>query len=65
VASTTVAHFSAAAPTEKEDEEVYFALTQKGIDNKIMDYPPETQKRKRRPTKKAISPKTVSTFKVS
>jgi hypothetical protein len=60
-----VAHFSAAAPTEKEDEKVYFALTQKGIDYKIMGCPAETQKRKRRPTKKAISPKTDSTFKVS
>jgi hypothetical protein len=60
-----VAPFSAAAPTEEEDEEeVYFALTQNGIDNKIMDSPPGPQKRRRRPTKKAISPKTASTSKV-
>jgi hypothetical protein len=59
-----VAHFSAAAPTEEEDEEeVYFALTQNGIDNKIMDSPPGPQKRRRRRTKKAISPKTASTLK--
>jgi hypothetical protein len=63
VASTMVALISAAAPTEKEDEEVYFTLTQKGIDNKIMNSPPEPQRR-RRPTKKAISPKTASTSKV-
>jgi hypothetical protein len=55
VASTMVAPISAAAPTEEEDEEVYFALTQKGIDNKIMDSPPGPQKRRRHPTKKAQS----------
>jgi hypothetical protein len=64
VASTMVAPISAAAPTEEEYEEVYFALTQKGIDNKIMNSPPEPQRRRRRPTKKAISPKTASTSKV-
>jgi hypothetical protein len=60
-----VASIFAAAPTEEEDEEVYFALTQKCIDNKIMDSPPGPQKRRRRPTKKAISPKIASTLKVS
>jgi hypothetical protein len=49
VASTMVAPNSAAAPTEEEVEEVYFALTQKGIDNKIMDSPPRPQKRRRVP----------------
>jgi hypothetical protein len=65
VASTMVATISAAATTEKEDEEIYFALTQKGIDNKIMDSPPGPQKRRRRPTKKTISPKIAFTLKVS
>jgi hypothetical protein len=65
VASIMVAPISAAALTEEEDEEVYFALTQKGIDNKIMDSPPGPQRRRRRPTKKAISPKIVSTLRVS
>jgi hypothetical protein len=52
-----VAPISAAALIEEEDEEeVYFALTQKGIDNKIMDSPHGPQKRRRRPTKKTISP---------
>jgi hypothetical protein len=65
VASTMVAPISIAAPTEEEDEEVYFALTQKGIDNKIMDFPPGPQKRRRHPTKKAISLKIAFTLKVS
>jgi hypothetical protein len=65
VASTMVALISAATPTEEEDEEVYFSLTQKGINNKIMDSPPGPQKRRRHPTKKAISSKIVSTLKVS
>jgi hypothetical protein len=65
VASTMVAPISVTAPTEEEYEEVYFALTQKDIDNKIMDSPPRSQKRRRRPTKKAISPKIASTLKVS
>jgi hypothetical protein len=58
-----VALISAAAPTEEEDEEVYFALTQMGIYNKIMDSPPGPQKRRRHPTKKAISPKIAFTLK--
>jgi hypothetical protein len=65
MASTMVAPISTATPTEEEDEEVYFALTQKDIDNKIMDSPPGRQKRRRHPTKKAISPKNASTSKVS
>jgi hypothetical protein len=66
VASTMMAHISAAAPVEEEDEEeVYFIITQKSTDNKIMDSPPGPQKRRRRPTKKVISPKTASTLKVS
>jgi hypothetical protein len=66
MASTMVATISAAATIEEKDEEVvYFILTQKGIDNKIMDSPPTPQKRRRHPTKKAISPKIASTLKVS
>jgi hypothetical protein len=61
-----VATISAAATTEEKDEEVvYFTLTRKGIDNKIMDSPPRPQKRRRHPTKKAISSKIASTLKVS
>jgi hypothetical protein len=61
-----VATISAAATTEEKDEEVvYFTLTQKSIDNKIMDSPPRPQKRRRHPTKKVISPKIASTLKVS
>jgi hypothetical protein len=60
-----VAPISAAAPTEEEDEEVSFTLTQNGIHNKIMDSPLGPQKRRRHPTKKAISPKIASTLKVS
>jgi hypothetical protein len=56
-----VTTISAATPAE---EKVYFVLTQKGIDNKIMDSPPGPQKSRRRPTKKSISPKTASTPKV-
>jgi hypothetical protein len=66
VASIMVAPISVIITTKEDDEEeVYFALTQKGIDNKIMDSPLGPQKRRRRPTKKAISPKPVSTPKVS
>jgi glycine cleavage system protein P-like pyridoxal-binding family len=61
VASTIVAHIFTIAPTEEEDEEeVYFFLTQKGIDNKIMNSPPESQKRRRHSTKKTISAKNAS-----
>jgi hypothetical protein len=61
-----LAPISATSPTEEEDvEEVYFVLTQKGIDNKIIDSPPRPQKSRRRPTKKAIYPKIASTPKVS
>jgi hypothetical protein len=60
-----VATISAAAPTEEEDKKVYFALTQKGIYNKIMNSPPEPKMRRRCPTKKAISHKNDSTSKVS
>jgi hypothetical protein len=61
-----MATISAATTTKEKDEEViYFTLTQKGIDNKIMDSPPRPQKRRRHPTKKAISSKIASTLKVS
>jgi hypothetical protein len=60
-----VAPISTAAPTEEEDEEVYFTLTPNGINNKIMDSPLIPQKMRRHPTKKAIFSKITSTLKVS